>query len=296
MRTGLTISAIMHVMVMLWALITFAAKPLEAVATDALPVDIISTSEFSQVVAGSRAAPKTEAPKPLVEKIGETKLADNPDVKVTEKPEIAPTAEKMTPPEAKPEPKREAERKQTPPKVDPIAEALKKDEAKPEPKKEEARVPTPPRRPDPSKPQPKFEPTKIAALLDKRDPQRPASLGDFISHTPALGAPKGNAPVLSQSELDAFRRQVQTCWSPPAGAENAGSLKVDITIRLKRDGFLDGAPTLDRGAPDAYGRAMNESAIRALIQCQPYTMFAPAKYDDWKEIPLSFDPIHMFGG
>jgi outer membrane biosynthesis protein TonB len=297
MRRGLTISAVLHAIVLLWGLITFAPRPFEAAATDSLPVDIISATEFSQMVAGSRTAPKAPAPKPLVDKVGETKLADNPASKVAEKPEIIPTAEKQPPPpESKPEPKREAEHKQTPPKVDPIAEALKKDEAKPEPKKEEAKVPTPPRRPDPPRPQPKFDAVRIAALLDKRDPQRQASLGEMINHKPTLGTPKGAAPVLSQSEIEAFKHKVQLCWTLPAGAPNADKLRVDITIRLKRDGTLDGMPQLDQGASDTFGRAMNESAMRALIQCQPYTMFAPEKYDDWKEIPMSFDPIEMFGG
>jgi outer membrane biosynthesis protein TonB len=297
MRIGLTISTVLHAIVLLWGLITFAPKPFEAQATDSLPVDIISSTEFSQMVAGSRTAPKAPVPKALAEKVGEAKPADNPAPKVVEKPEIVATAAKEAPPpEAKPEAKREPERKQTAPKVDPIAEALKKDEAKPEPKKEEARIPTPPHRPDPPKPQPKFDATRIAALLDKRDPQRQAALGEILNHTPALGTPKGSAPVLSQSELEAFKRKVQTCWSPPVGAAYADKFKVEITIRLRRDGTLDGPPELERGAPDTYGRIMNESAVRALIQCQPYTMFAPAKYDDWKEIPLSFDPIEMFGG
>jgi len=295
MRKGLTISAVVHAMVLLWSLITFAPKAFQSVP-DSVSVDLVSASDLSRMVAGNRNAPKAPAPKPVVDKTGETKLTDNSAPKVVEKPEVVKTAEKQAPPEPKPEPKREAERKPTPPKADPIAEALKKEQTKPEPKKEEAKVPTPPHRPDPPRPQPKFDAVRIAALLDKRDPQRQTSLGDIVNHTPRLGAPKGNAPTLSQSEIEAFKRKVQLCWTLPAGAPNADKLKVDITIRLRRDGTLDGMPQLDRGGSDAFGRAMNESAMRALIQCQPYTMFAPEKYDDWKEIPMSFDPIEMFGG
>src|SRR5215468_6337252 len=202
MRKGLTISAVVHAMVLLWSLITFGPRAFEKPIAS-VPVDVISASDFSRMTAGSRTAPKAPVPKPVVDKVGATKLADNPAPKVTDKPEIIKTAEKQTPPpEAKPEPKREVERKQTAPKPDPIAEALKKEQAKPEPKKEEARVPTPPRRPDPPKPQPKFDAVRIAALLDKRDPQRQTSLGDIINHTPALGSPKGTAPTLSQNEID----------------------------------------------------------------------------------------------
>ncbi len=42
MRTGLAISAVGHLALLLWGLISFSAKPLEAKPNDALPIDIIS--------------------------------------------------------------------------------------------------------------------------------------------------------------------------------------------------------------------------------------------------------------
>ena len=41
---------------------------------------------------------------------------------------------------------------------------------------------------------------------------------------------------------------------------------------------------------------MIDAAVRAIIQCQPYAMFSPQRYDAWKEIPLDFNPVEMFGG
>jgi outer membrane biosynthesis protein TonB len=296
MRTGLTISTVLHAIVLLWGLITFAPRPFEAAATDSLPVDIISATEFSQMVAGSRTAPKAPASKPLVDKLGETKLADNPASKVAEKPEIIPTAEKQQPPpESKPEPKREAEHKQTPPKVDPIAEALKKDEAKPEPKKEEAKVSTPPHRPDPPRPQPKFDAVRIAALLDKRDPQREVSLGEIINHTPTLGSPKGTALTLSQSEIDALRAQIRRCWNPPAGAADAQNLRVEMNVKLRLDGSLAAQPVLLERGTSPYFQVFAESALRAVERCQPYSLPA-AKYEVWKDIDLGFRLDDMYGG
>src|SRR5215470_19175019 len=115
MRKSLTISALVHAMVLLWSLIAFAPKAFEK-PVDSVPVDIISASDFSRMVAGSRTAPKAPAPKPVVDKVGETKLTDNSAPKVVDKPEVVKTAEKEAPPppEAKPEPKRETERKQPP--------------------------------------------------------------------------------------------------------------------------------------------------------------------------------------
>ncbi len=295
MRKGLTISAVVHAMVLLWSLIAFAPKAFEK-PIDSVPVDIISASDFSRMVAGSRTAKKAPVPKPVVDKVGETKLADNPAPKVTDKPEVVKTAEKEAPPpEAKPEPKREAEHKQPPPKPDPIAEALKKEQAKPEPKKEEAKVPTPPHRPDPQRPQPKFDAVRIAALLDKRDPQRQTSLGEIINHTPTLGSPKGTAPTLSQNEIDALRAQIRRCWNPPAGASDAANLRVEMNVKLRIDGSLAAAPTLLERGSSPYFQVFAESALRAVERCQPYNL-PVAKYEVWKDIDLGFRLDDLYGG
>ncbi|HXW31002.1 MAG TPA: protein TolA, partial [Xanthobacteraceae bacterium] len=231
MKTGLTISIVGHACVLLWGLVSFSTKPLNAPPVESMPIDIISTKEFSELRAGAHNAPKTETPKPLVEKVGEKKPVDNPLAKIVEKPELI-TASSDTPPppqaeppdpkaggpqpaEARPEPK-PPEEKPAQAKSDPIAEALKKDETKkdetkkddtkaaevkkPEPKKTEVKPAA--KKPD-AKPQPKFDANKIAALLDKRQPQRVAAVGETLNRTLALGTRSGESVTLSQSELDA---------------------------------------------------------------------------------------------
>src|SRR5690348_6438019 len=154
MRTGLTISVTGHAAVLLWALVSFSAKPFEATSTDSLPVDIISETDFSQLTAGSRQAPKAEKPKPLVDKVGETKPTPVEAQKVSDKQEVVTASATPTPPipepkppepkpvpvppQTRPEAKPEKAKSEPEPKIDPIAEALKKEEAKkPEPKKHE---------------------------------------------------------------------------------------------------------------------------------------------------------------
>jgi colicin import membrane protein len=229
---------------------------------------------------------------------------------VVPKQEIAPTMPPVPPPapqpkvaeakpaEAKPEPKpKEAEKKETAPKPDPIAEVLKKEEAKkPEPKKEEAKAPTPPKPAEPQKPQPKFDATRISALLDKRAPQRQAAADAALNYTATAGTKNGTSAQLSASEIDAFKRKLQGCWNPPAGVSNAEKMIVPITVRLKLDGTLATPPQPDIDARDPAMRAMVDSTVRALIMCQPYTMFSAAKYDTWKELPLDFSPRDLFGG
>src|SRR5882757_232735 len=199
MRTAYIISAVGHAAVLLWSVWSFAAKPLVVPPGDALPVDIVSVSEFTQMTQGNKSAPKAETAKPLVEKVAEAKPVEDTTAKVVEKKEVKAAREPPPAPEAKPV-ENKPETKPAESKPDPIAEALAKEQAKkPEPKKAEAKPPTPPKKPAP--PAPKFDPKQVAALLDKRDSARLAAAGETLNNTASLGTPSGKSAQLSMSEL-----------------------------------------------------------------------------------------------
>ena len=282
MKTGLAISALVHAALLLWGLISFAARPLEAKPTEGLPVDIISDSEFSQMTKGVKNGPKDKPPAPLVEKIDTPKPVEDDAAKLTEKKEIkAAKAEAVQPPVAEQKPPETKPDKKEPPKIDQIAETLKKEEAKKKP---------------PPKLQPSFDPSKIAALLDKREPQRQALAGENLNSSPSLGKSEGTAAQLSQSEIDALRRRLAECWSPPVGATNGVNLKVVLRVLFKSDGSVAAPPQVVAGTPSTFGPAMAESAKRAILTCQPFTMLKAEHYNLWKDIEITFDPRDMFGG
>jgi colicin import membrane protein len=294
MKTGLAISALVHAALLVWGLLSFAARPLEAKPNDALPVDIISDKQFSEITKGVKNAPKYNPLAPLVEKIGDPKPVDDSSAKVTEKKELnAAKADAPPPPpqEQTPKPETLLEKKE-PPKIDPIAETLKKEEAKKK-AEEKAKAKAAAQQ---AKPQPQFDPTKIAALLDKREPTRQASVGDMLSPIPSLGKSDGRAAQLSQSEIDALRKRLGECWNPPAGARDAGQLKVVLRVLFKPDATVATPPQLVAGTPSPFGPAMAESAKRAILSCQPFTMLRADTYQLWKDIEITFDPREMFGG
>jgi len=310
MKTPVTISAIAHAAVLLWGLISFAAHPLDAAPTESLPVDLISDTDFSTMTAGTKTAPKAPTPKPLVEKVADTKPVDDPAAKVDDKkPEVITTAEKPPtpdktpdvkpapkPPEAKPEPKPEDAQKKPDPKPDPIAEALKKDDAhKPEPKKEAKVTPPMPPKKQPT-PQPKFDATRIAALLDKRDPQRHVATGATLNNTPALGTSVGNAPKLSQTELDALRDRLASCWTIPAGVTEFQDLDVHVRIQFRQDGSLQSDPIVTNHSSSPYFQIAAEAALRAVRRCAPYSFLPVAKYENWKDVEVNFNPRAMYRG
>jgi outer membrane biosynthesis protein TonB len=296
MRLGLTISAIAHAVLLLWGLVSFAARPLEAAPTDALPVDIISDKEFSELTKGVKNAPKLTLPSPLVEKIGDAKPVEDSSAKVSEKKEIKEAKLAAEPPPPMPEPKpKPAEAKpenKEPPKVDPIAEKLKKEEAK----KKAEEIAKAKAEKQKQKSLPKFDPNRIAALLDKREARRDAATGDALVPVAGLGTPKGNAPTLSQSELDALRGRLMKLWNVPAGVQNPDELKVTIVIHIGRDRRLASPPRVLTSGNSTMFQAARENAVRAVFMSQPFDMLKPEHYDLWKEIEITFDPRYMNGG
>jgi len=300
MKTGWTISAIVHAALLLWGLISFSARPLEAAPKDALPVDIISDKEFTELTKGVKNAEKKPEPKPLVEKIAEPRPVEDLTAKITEKREIkeAKAAVEPPPPPPLPEPKPAETKpeKKEPPKVDPIAEALKKDEAKRKAEEKKKRAEKQAEKRKHVAQQPKFDPNKIAALLDKREARRNTAGGAAISSESSLGFSDGRAAQLSQTELDALRRRLTECWNPPVGAADGGKLKVILRVLFKPDGSVARPPELVAGTASPFGPAMAESAKRAILTCQPFTMLRPEHYQQWKDIEITFDPRDMFGG
>jgi outer membrane biosynthesis protein TonB len=308
MRRSLIISGVAHVIVLGWGLVAFAARPNEAPQADPLPVDFISSTDFSQLTNGVKNAPKpVEQPKPLADKIGEPKPVKELAPKVADKPEIKTDAAAAAP-EAKPEPKaepREAEKTEKPkepkPKADQVAEELKKDEAKKPPKK------PPEFKPDQiaeelkkdeakkQRSQTKFDANQVAALLDKREPRRQLATAETLSNVPSLGAATGSAAHLSQNEIDALRARLIQCWNPPPGIDADSKLYVVLRVAFKPDGSLVQEPAVIEDSASSLGPALAESAKRALLQCQPFTMLNPEHYDLWKVIEVKFNN-ELLGG
>ena len=297
------VSIAVHAVVLVWAALTFAAKP-PANEPPPLPIDIITISEFTQLTAGSKTALK-EAP-PIADTVGERKPVDDPNAAVAKTEVQAATDVQETEKQKQPAP----DKQKSEPQRDLIAEAIKKDLAKSEPKKAEQKSEQ--KKPDTKadkkveakaeaktpakKEQPKFDPRKIEEQLNKQTPQRVAATGNVVNSAVGLGVPNASSNQLSANEMDAFVRHLGSCWRAPPGVDSNRRIEVDITIRLKTDRTLDGDPIVEMRATDAFSRAMIESAIRAIIQCQPYTMFSLPRYEVWKVLPLKFDPHALFGG
>ena len=319
MRGDWAISGIGHAAILLFGLVSLASsKPPDD--SNLIPVTIVTDADISRAALGQQNAPLAPKPKPLVDKIGDPKPPQQIAPKVIEKPEIT-TSTTPPMPQPKPEPKQEAKSQPKPdPKPEPKQEAKSepKPDAKPEPKpKPDPKVVEKQNKkpedfkPDqiaellnkkdaqkPSKPQdkpvpdaPKYDASQIAQLLDHREPQRQAAAGAAVNPSPNLGAMTAPADAqLSQSEIDALQERISECWSPPAGVDANSNLYVRLRILLKPDGSLSQVPVVVEGSASALGPAFAESAKRAVLQCQPYTMLKPEHYAQWKDVNAVFSP------
>jgi colicin import membrane protein len=291
MRTGLIISGTAHAAVLLWSLLLFTGAAHQLDPAEALPVDLISTSEFSQITKGAPNAPAAEQPKPVAEKIGEATPPDDPAAQPATK-EVKAAAEStpvLPPKPPEPKPKQPAAAA-----ADPIADAIHKDdERKSDPKRAQTKPPAPVKKPADA---PQFDPRKVAELLNKQTPQRAAAAAEEINDKPALGTASGTAARISQYELDALRVRLMQLWSPPPGARDLRDLSVKIRVKFKPDGSLDGSPKLVSAGSGPLFTAVSESAKRAILVGQPFTMLRPEDYEVWRDMEITFDQSMMIGG
>ena len=327
MKPGMTISCVAHVVALGFALVAISAQPMNSPPMETITTQIVSEKDLSQMTKGVKNAPQLKIPdlKPLADKVDQEKSVDQLAPKALDKPAITTDAAKSSPaqdtpkpdvktaaksdpkppdpkpdpkPEAKADPKldpkadqKQADKPKTPDyKPDQIANLLKKDAAK------EAKTTN-----DNSAQQkptsPKFDANQVAQLLDQRAPQRQLAAASQINDVATLGAATGaQSAQLSQSEIDALKARLSQCWNPPAGINANSNIYVSLRVLMRQDGSLAAPPVVVEGSPSALGPALAESAKRALLQCQPFTMLRPEHYDQWKDLQLDFNPHELLGG
>jgi outer membrane biosynthesis protein TonB len=309
MRRSLTISLFMHAAILAAAFVVLP-DPDEFKVTDQemIPVDIISIEDLGKRQATVK-TPEKPAEKPAPKPAEVMK-------KVDPAPEVAPEVktaakEASTPPEPKPEPKKEEPKKEEPkpePKPEELAELIKKtDEPEPEkkkeePKKAEVKPEKKPEKPPEKKPEKKlkpkkdFNPDEIAAFLNKTDEKRTAPLKQQTE----TGTPKQGEFNLSGIDdgvaatiADAIRQHLARCWNIPPGAREA-QISVKVRFQLNPDGTVSGLPQVLNGSADPLFASTAQSAVSAVMDCQPYDFLPQDKYDLWQENGVNFNPNQMF--
>ncbi len=292
MRSDWIISGCGHVAIFVAGFVTLASSKPNMDMSNLVPVIIVTDNDVSRAALGQMNAPNQNKPKPLADKIDVQKQVEQVAPKAAPKPEIktdtGPPKPQEKPPEQKPDPKPEPKAAEKPDKKEPqfkpdkIADLLKKDE-KQKPREEKQ-----------TQQSPKYDASEIAQLLDHRDPRRELTSGSALNQEASLGAPNAAPDAqLSQDEFSAFKQRLSACWSPPPGVDSNTNIYVQLRVLFRPDGSLAQPPVVVAGSASPLGPAFAESAKRALLQCQPFTMLKPEHYPQWRDVTVNFSPREM---
>ncbi|MEM1287057.1 MAG: cell envelope integrity protein TolA [Pseudomonadota bacterium] len=288
----------------------------EVTTAEAVPVDIISPEEFSQVTRGMRTAEEVPTPE-VPASVGQSDAPSDTATEGAARQDAATAAETAlaTPdtaavppppaPEPEPEPLPEPEPEPVPvaepepaPEPEPSSEPEPQEQSRVTPPSPLARpdiAPQPVQQPDPPQQtaqseEPEFNADEISALINRDDNQGGGGASDTSPAT--IGAATGRDSTLSESEMDALRRQIARCWNPPVGAVGAADLAVRVQMDLAEDGSLRGRAQVINASGNPTFQAAADSALRAVRRCAPYSL-PFEKYAAWQNVIVNFDPREM---
>jgi outer membrane biosynthesis protein TonB len=162
-------------------------------------------------------------------------------------------------------------------------------------------------KPEPVKEDKKPEENELESLLKnlEKSPNKPQTQSEQTENTDENSqttTPFDPSQPLSIAEIDYIRslimKQIIPCWNIPAGARDAGNLKIKMDIDVERDGRLKfiGFVDEDRLNYDTFFQVAAESAQRAVLdpRCNPLRELPPMdKFDKWHELTLTFDPSRV---
>jgi len=149
----------------------------------------------------------------------------------------------------------------------------------------------------PTRPQPAVaEPTNPAADAIA-DAVAAAVAAPDPTPTPAPAPTAPTGPPLTGGEKDGLRVAVQQCWNVGSLSSEALMVTVIVAVSMGRDGKPDGGSIrmLDYfDGSDSAARQAFEAARRAIIRCGANGYDLPVdKYEQWREIEMTFNPERM---
>ncbi|MEY8883311.1 cell envelope biogenesis protein TolA [Donghicola sp. XS_ASV15] len=152
-----------------------------------------------------------------------------------------------------------------------------------EPAEEEPPAETPAEEPEPAA-------DPLAGALE-------GALAEALGGATSEPAPsRSAAPPLSAGEREGLRVSVQQCWVVDVGSQ-AANVTVVVGMNMNPDGTVDQGSINLVSASGGEGPAVEtayQAARRAILRCQRQGYPLPSeKYEQWKQIEMTFDPSQM---
>jgi outer membrane biosynthesis protein TonB len=144
-----------------------------------------------------------------------------------------------------------------------------------------------------ARPAPTPEPEPTPSTQDAVDDALSALLAEELGGS-SPSTPTG--PPLTRGEREGLRLAVQECWVVDVGSE-AANVVVTVAMEMGRDGRVVASSMRMVGATGGSGPAVEvayQAARRAILRCQRDGYGLPAeKYEQWKQIEMTFNPAEM---
>ncbi len=250
---------------------------------------------------------ETDLPRPADRVAPEPVPAPPEDAAIAALPAPAPAPDPEPSPEAEPAPEAAAPEAAT---TQIITEATRTDERGGAPERSirpQARPDRPAPREEPpaevaERPRPQPEPQREPEPTPAEEDDVLASIADAAASAVADVARQGTPQPgsvgggLTGSEVDALRRAVQSCWN--VGALSSEALAVTVTVRFALDRGarpVGDVRMLDySGGGSGAAQQAFETARRAILRCGAEGFpLPPEKYDDWRDVEMTFNPESM---
>jgi hypothetical protein len=265
---GLAVSGIAHLALLMPALYFGGAKPFDSAPADAITVDIVSPEEAGDL------------PKPDVAPV-DAALPFDANAPAAPSPP-PPSAAPALSVEARPQPQEQSPAPERAIRQSGMREAAAQ-----------------PQVPEPTRPLPAWLSQQVGPAEPEPQQQESDITNMFAMPLMLPGGQVGgryDSQAVDRADVSsvaaaAFRRHLKTCSTLPAGV--APEVRVVLRVYLKPDGSLAAGPAqnpepikvegVSRG-----GGSLFQSAVAALRKCQPYKMLPPDKYEEWKQLDITF--------
>ncbi len=117
---------------------------------------------------------------------------------------------------------------------------------------------------------------------------KPNEIGTEKTELPQLSKNK----ILTISEADAMRHQIEKCWNAPIGGPDTQNMIVELQVDYNPDYTVAKIDIVDKNrySNDLFFHAFADSAMRAVRNpnCRPLEL-PTEKYDHWKHVIIRFD-------
>lgn len=249
------------------------------------PPPLRHSEETPQDAAPSPPPKPAEAPPPPPREVAAPQPPPPPQDAEIDRPKPRVEPKPFTPPEPPTRPKmvEKPPEKLQPDSVAKFLEKVKTEDERREPARSKAAEAL-------AEPRQTFDPNAIAKAIGEAKPSRQEA-----SLTP-LGAPNANAQRMSPSMSAAIDGWLQeaylNCWSQPPTMPPGDRYVAQVRVAFNPDGSLAVRPLLVNRPSDPAWRAYAESAMRAVLKCNP--LHVPPQYapyfEQWRAKTVHFDP------